>query len=248
MKIKIATWNMAYWSHRRHFEDAWDYFLNEIDADFYFFQEAKPPKAIQDNKEHIVWNEIGGTRKWGSGIYSKKYLLREEIINGEFADNSKGIVALANTKINEDHTLTLMSVYGLLETVGKAKYAATTMHRILSDFTGILNGHIGGKRKIVFGGDLNMSIQVDEWPNTTPNSHKIFFERLEDFGLLNCFKPFFKDYVQTHRHARSNKPWQNDYFFISKKMSKKLVNCEVIDNDKVRKYSDHNIVMITLDL
>ncbi len=39
-----------------------------------------------------------------------------------------------------------------------------------------------------------------------------------------------------------------DYFFISKKLSKKLLNCEIIDNDKNRKYSDHNPVIITLEI
>jgi len=50
MKVKIATWNMAYWSHKKYFEKAWDYFLNELDVDIFFFQEAKPPKIINHQK------------------------------------------------------------------------------------------------------------------------------------------------------------------------------------------------------
>jgi len=72
MRIKIATWNMAYWQCKRHFEEAWDYYLKEIDADIIFFQEARPSKIVEDNREHLVWNEIGGKRPWGSGVYSKK--------------------------------------------------------------------------------------------------------------------------------------------------------------------------------
>jgi len=247
MIIKIVTWNMDYWKKKRFLEESWDYFLNEIDADFYFFQEGKPTSEISKKSNHLIWDEIGKNRDWGSGIYSKKYSLKEEQIVGEFNNNLKGIVAVANAKISDSVTLTLMSVYGFLEKVGKEVYAATNMHRVLSDLTGIFNGHLGARRKIIFGGDLNMSVQVDDWTNTTPHSHKIFFDRLEDFRLFNCFKTFFNDYVQTHRHARSDKPWQNDYFFISQRISKKLINCEVIDNEKVRKYSDHNPVMITLE-
>jgi len=94
---------------------------------------------------------------------------------------------------------------------------------------------------------LNASVQLD--PIQKNDSHKIFFDRLEDFNLNDCFKLSNKEFpVQTLRHHISKVKWQNDYFFISKSISKKLVNCEVVDNDKVRKYSDHNPVVITLDL
>ena len=154
MKIKIVTWNMAYWSHKTLLEEAWNYFLNEIDADFFFFQEAKPSKKIQDDKKHLVWNEIGGNRPWGSGIYSKKYELSEEIIKTDF----KGVFSIANTN-TEDRKLTLISLYGLMESNGATKgYAITNLHRMLSDLTGIFNGHIDGKRNIILGGDLNSSV------------------------------------------------------------------------------------------
>lgn len=243
MRIKIVTWNMAYWSHKSLIEEAWDYFLNEIDAHFYFFQEARPSKKIQDNKKHLVWNEIGSNRPWGSGIYSKKYELSEEIIKTDF----KGVFSIANTSV-EDKRLILISLYGLMESKGATKgYSITNLHRILSDLTGIFNGHIGGKRDIILGGDLNASVQLD--PMQKNNSHKIFFDRLEDFSLVDCFKLSNKQFpVQTLRHHTSKVEWQNDYLFISKKISKKLINCEIIDNDKVRRYSDHNPVIITLDL
>jgi exodeoxyribonuclease-3 len=58
MKIKIATWNMANWQYKKYFKEAWDYYLEEIDADIIFFQEAKPSKVIENDKEHLVWNEM----------------------------------------------------------------------------------------------------------------------------------------------------------------------------------------------
>jgi len=238
MRIKIVTWNMAYWSHKNLLEEAWNYFLNDIEADFYFFQEARPSKKIQDDKNHLVWHEIGGNRPWGSGIYSKKYELCEENIKTEF----KGAFSIANTKI-EDTKLTLISLYGLMTDT----YSITNLHKMLSDLTYLLNGNINGKRNIILGGDLNASVQLD--PMQKNNSHKIFFDRLEDFNLNDCFKLTNKKFpVQTLRHPNSKLKWQDDYFFISKSLSKKLINCEIIDNDKVRKYSDHNPVVITLDL
>ncbi len=84
MKIRIATWNMSYWQYKKYFEEAWDYYLKEIEADIIFFQEAMASKRIQNDKQHLVWNEIVGNRPWGLGVCSKKYKLTEEIIKTEF--------------------------------------------------------------------------------------------------------------------------------------------------------------------
>ena len=65
---------------------------------------------------------------------------------------------------------------------------------------------------------------------------------------MYCFDNFYTDFVQTHRHSRSSKPWQNDYFFISKKLERYLVNCEVIANGTIYKLSDHNPVIIELNI
>jgi len=241
--MRIVTWNMGYWQYKKYFKEAWDYYLEKIDADIFFFQEAIPSDRIQNDKECLVWNKINNTRPWGSGIYSKKYKLTEENIKTEF----KGVFSIANTNI-ENKKLTLISIYGLMEGDGPTKgYSITNLHRMLSDLTYIFNGLVGGKRNIVLGGDLNASIQLDQKQKN--NSHRIFFERLEDFGLDDCFKlKNIRFPIQTLRHLKSQIRWQNDYFFISRSMSKKIISCEVLDNDKVRKYSDHNPVVITLDL
>ncbi len=237
MEIKIATWNMAYWQHKAYLEDAWQYFVNEIDADFFLFQEARPSKEIQNDKSHFIWNEIGGTRPWGSGVYSKKYKLSEEVINTHL----KGTFTVANAEI-DNIKLTLISLYGLMTDT----YSITNLHRILSDLTLLFDGKVGGKRNVILGGDLNASTQFDSIQN---KSHEIFFNRLEDFNLQNAYKlSGNKSHVQTLRFAGSNIPWQNDYFFISKPIAKGFKSYNIIDDDSVRIYSDHNILVITLDL
>jgi exodeoxyribonuclease-3 len=243
MIVKFATWNMAYGFHSNILTETWDYYLNTISADFHLFQEARPPQHILNESGHLVWDEIGGTRPWGSGIYSKSNELGKEVIDTDFS----GAITIANTTIGKDK-ITIISLYGLMESSGPAKgYAITNLHRLLSDLTRLFNGHINGKRKIVLGGDLNASVQLD--PMQRNNSHRIFFERLEDFGLIDCFKLAGKEYpIQTLRHPRSSIKWQNDYFFISDSLSKKFVECNVLDNEYVRKYSDHNPVMIAMDL
>ncbi len=62
------------------------------------------------------------------------------------------------------------------------------------------------------------------------------------------YDKFYDDFVQTHRHSKSDLPWQDDYFFISKQLESGLKSCKVIDNDKVRKFSDHNPVVLALSI
>jgi exodeoxyribonuclease-3 len=241
MKFKIVTWNMAYWSHKPLLEQAWRYFIEEVDADIYLFQEARPPQNLI-NDPNFLWFEIGGHRPWGTGIYSKKYPLRQLQIQ----TNYTGSLVLGEVKVSDNLQFTVISLYGLLETVGNTAYAITTLHRMLSDLTGVFNGHMGGKRNIILGGDLNASIQCDIYDGG--KAHNLFFQRLEDFKLMDCFSPYFNDFVQTHRHHRSDKPWQNDYLFISDKLAKIIKSCDVLDNEDVRKLSDHNPVLITLEI
>ena len=73
VEIKIVTWNMSYWSRKIHTKEAWKYYLNEIDADFHFFQEANPSNTMKNESHNLIWHKIGDNRNWGSGIYSKKH-------------------------------------------------------------------------------------------------------------------------------------------------------------------------------
>ncbi len=231
---------MAHWSHKKHDAEAWQYFLTKTDADIFLFQESYPNSDIL-RKDNLVWNEIGGSRPWGSGIYSPKYKIREYA----FDNNFHGAVTAAEIEINAELKVIVISLYGLMEKISNISYAIPNLHRMFSDLTEILEFK-DTKHRVIIGGDFNASKQIDEIQ--TGDSHRVFFDRLKEFGLVNCFDNYFEEYVQTHRHSRSEKPWQNDYFFISKRLEKQLKNCEVLDNESVRKLSDHNPVLIELDV
>ena len=240
MKLKLATWNMAYWTHKRYEIDAWKYFTQEIDCDILLFQESYPNLEIL-NQNRLVWNKIGGTRPWGSGIYSPKFKIKEFSFKNSFI----GAVTTAEIEIRPDFKIIVISLYGLMEIISNVTYVIPNLHRMFSDLTGILESK-DTKHRIILGGDLNASLQIDQ--QQTGNSHQVFFNRLKEFQLANCFDNYYQDFVQTHRHSRSDEPWQNDYFFISKKLEKCLTSCSVVDTDEVRKLSDHNPVIIELDL
>jgi exonuclease III len=168
MELKIVTWNMAYWSHKKFVNQAWAYFFEKIDADIYLFQESYPSEYWK-NSDNFLWFGIGGTRNWGTGIYSKKYPLEHL----EIKNNHIGSLVLAEVKVTDEWKLTVISLYGSMEKLGNTVYAITTLHRMLSDLTGVLNGHFGGRRQIILGGDFNASIQCDlYWGG---EAHSIFF-------------------------------------------------------------------------
>lgn len=222
-------------------ESAWDFYTKTVEADFYLFQEGRPADGLPEGSK-FVWKEIGGTRAWGSGIYSDKYPLGLVTLDTQH----DGAVVVGESTLTNGISLILISLYGLLEKVGTTKYAITTLHRMFSDLTGILNNHTGDYPNIILGGDLNASVQWDEYYGG--EAHRILFERIADFGLVNCFTPFYSDYIKTIRHPRSDKPWQTDYFFVSKQLKGNLKSCEVLDNDEIRMYSDHNPVVIELEV
>lgn len=247
MKTTIVTWNMAHWTHRKYSEAAWNYLLNDIDADFILCQEAVRPEVLEGD-DNFIWHKTRAGKEWGTGIYSKKYTLSQEpdeSIPCWSREKFNEFCVVANSKV-ENTELTLISLYGRLDPIQKTGYSIPNLHRILSDLTGIFNGHFG-KRNIVLGGDFNASEQYDCVQKNS--SHRLFFERLEDFKLEDSFKlNGNEDYVQTLRHNRSKVGWQNDYIFISRSISKKFEDCMVIDNEEIGKCSDHNPVIVTLDL
>jgi len=238
--MRIATWNIPYSFRTNSHGDAWEYLLEEVPADYYLVQEVNPPEWVYDECE-VIWSEIGGTRNWGSGIISQNHSLREISIDTEFG----GAIMAAESDFSPDLEMTLISFYGLFEDIGGTNYTMPNLHRMLSDLTGLLEGKTHGNRNIALGGDLNASVQFDTQYNI--DTHRIFFERLEAFGLTDCFESFYEDYIQTYRDPRSDVDWQMDYLFVSDWLDAHLMQCEVVDNEKVRNLSDHNPVVATLE-
>lgn len=238
MKIKIATWNMGHCMHVRESHRAWEFLVNDISADIALIQEALP-QDDSNYENNIVWKEIGGNRRWGSGVVTKSLPVKEL----HFKNDYPGALVGTEITLSGGLIITAFSLYGTIDQRG---YAITTLHRMFSDLTPFLAGLVGGKRNIVIGGDFNASLQCDEqWGG---DAHKILFDRLEDLGLVNCFSRFYTAPVQTLRHKKSEVPWQNDYIFVSQNIAKGLKSCETIDNKAVRSLSDHNPVIAEFDI
>jgi endonuclease/exonuclease/phosphatase family metal-dependent hydrolase len=144
---------------------------------------------------------------------------------------------------------------------GKIDDGYVSTHRLLTDLLPLLDSSQG--KRLIIGGDLNCSTQL---PQPYGRIHRNLFERFEVYGLVNltqatkdqrpplddcpCEEPSDCGHVQTHRHSRSDKPWQDDYIFASQDLARRVTSCEVVDEGSPSpwEFSDHCPVVATFDL
>jgi len=147
-----------------------------------------------------------------------------------------------------------ISWYGILED----GYAVTTVHRQLSDLTPLIDSSLG--QKLVVAGDLNISSQ---FTGMTGARHRNLLDRFATLGLVDCFalnRPARKAlsgcpcteerclHIQTQQHPRSKVPWQNDYFFVSRKLEAKVRSCYAAEGEEAWQHSGHRPIVLELSV
>ena len=241
--IEIATWNINPWNVKSPGgpEVAWDYIIDQLGCDILLFQEGEPPDSISQRADHFLGIQ---TRAGMVGIYAPKFRVQPISRPNPLA---KQYWVVGSVEIpGQAEPLIAISVYGLMDEFGPI----ANLQAMLSELTPVLlaEGTLKPKSgvKIVMGGDLNASPQWDEnYYRNKQRPHGLFFDRVADHGLKSAFDlAGFDDYIQTLRSPNSDKPWQNDYLFVSQALAKSFQGCEIIDNETVRSTSDHNIVIV----
>jgi exonuclease III len=162
-----------------------------------------------------------------------------------------GALAVAET----DSGLVLVSAYGAFD----EGYTVTTVHRLLSDLTPLLDSPLG--KRVVLAGDLNLSTQIRP-PHRV--RHRNALERFATLGLVDCFQlarvggeplagcPCEDEpcrHVRTQRHPRSRVPWQTDYIFVSQALARRVRGCSALDGARPDpwKLSDHCPLVLELE-
>ena len=155
-----------------------------------------------------------------NGIFTKNLPFRELKIKTDY----QGCIAVAEIPYNEE-LYTFVSLYAILEN----GYSITTLHRMFSDLTPILDGKMdswGKRRKVILGGDFNASLQWDE--QQPGESHKIMFDRLENFGMVDLIREKYNQPVQTWRRKNAKRKWQLDYVFASQNITDRIKEVNVL--------------------
>lgn len=221
--------------------DGWAYLRDHLPADVALLQEAAPREA---SGPIFRKGGIGTNRPWGSAIVPRGVRLREltdvtgphSVTPASLYRTWPGAVVVAVAEPDDQPPVTFVGVYGLID----CGYAVTTVHRVLSDLTPLLDSRLG--KRLILGGDLNCSTQLKP-PHR--ERHRDLFSRFAGLGLVDLLALPGDDrgrldgcpcadspcrHVQTHRHPRSEVPWQDDYLFATKAMADRLVRCEAIDH------------------
>lgn len=259
--VRVVIWNLSHWQKTdEQRARAWAA-LRELGADVALLQECVPPQ----DAEQVVYREIGGRRRWGSAVVGLTVPI-EPIARARGRANSRavelhrtlpGSVAVARARAG-NRSLTLVSMYGVIED----GYADTTIHRQLSDLVPLLDSP-EHEAEIVLGGDLNITTQwagkdrrYRDWETAT-------FARIKAFGLVDaldikraqgplegcgCADGDACRHIQTQRHERSKRPWQNDYLFVSRAMTSAglVERAEVIEDSSLHELSGHMPLLLQL--
>jgi hypothetical protein len=228
--------------------EAWT-FLSNLSLDVALVQEALPPPDVR-----AVYRSggIDARRKWGSAVVSfGGDLVELGQVTSAFAKQDMdllqtfpGSVAVAQSTAGEGTVF--ISAYGLLD----GGYAVTTMHRVLSDITPLLDRDLG--KRLIIGGDFNCSTQLPAGRDR--ERHRNLFERFATLGLIELLaltadtRPKLANcpcsdepcrHVQTLRHDRSAVPWHNDYLFATAALAERMRDCQPLDGPDVWRFSDH---------
>lgn len=267
MDLSIASWNLNHWQRRpEERAAAWEYLRDVVAPDVALVQEAVPPEELTS----VVYCPFPSPyRNWGTAVVALNPALqitplrRREVTPylepGDLEDSQPGTSAVAEILCPDGGRFVAISVYGAIEKSGNGTgYATTTMHRVLSDLTSILDSY-REPRPVVLGGDLNCSTQL-EGPDRA--AEHALFARLEAFGLTDCFAEsadgrkrltdcFCVDagecsHYRTLRHKNdaSSRPWHIDYMF-SHHLDRAATRLTVIDEPAAWALSDHAPIMLT---
>ena len=274
MTLRFATWNMDYWKRsvvKR--TQAWEFLRTRVRADVALLQEALPPEesASVVFRRGGILDDRGAVPqelRWGSAIVSFGPHIRPVVqAKGPFRRDPvpllrtfPGSVAIA--EVNGDESIVVVSAYGLID----RGYADTTVHRILSDLTPLIDER--RSRRMIIAGDLNITTQWSARHRSFCRGRhqeclrrdRNVFERFTALGLHNlvlrndpsplegceCSVAATCRHVRTQRHDRSTFPWQNDYVFVTSDLLERGPKVEVFDEEPAWALSGHCPIVIEL--
>jgi len=217
--MKVVTWNLGYWQHKSHHDEAWAYLRDEIKPDLALLQEVDPPQLKE--REHLLFRVI--RQNWGTALYTKNMSLEELQVKGY----PNRVVA------------------GLMESLSGRRIAAVSVHapiignrvfpyldKIFDEIEGLIGNH-----SFVVGGDLNTARLAEKiWPG---HGHGPFFERMAKSVFFDCVMKFHDVEQQTFFRKGVKHPWQDDHLFVSRDLANQVKSCYVLKNDVTLEVSDH---------
>jgi exonuclease III len=200
-----------------------------------------PPFLKQKARHNDYW--------WGSSIIIKKTykFISQYFFNSCYVGYD--FLMCYEFEIIDGKRIILVNIYGKNDRYFNLSCHNTTMHRMLSDISPIINKQYG--KIIILAGDFNVSTQ-DEYKNNKYQDilDKPIFDRLDDFGLVNCTVSDGGKHLKTLFY--DGYP-QLDYIFINKnnyneKINKPKLYDELYGNINLKELSDHIPIELKIEI
>lgn len=228
--LRIATWNMGYWQYRSFHNEAWNYLKDEIKPDIALLQESNPPLSFENN--YFLYTAIGGTRNWGSAIYTRDLPVREVPI-----DDYKGWVVACDVLLPSNLEIVVVSIHAQIV----KGYVFPNLSNIFAALSPVLQN-----RQFIVGGDFNSCRLIDKVQGT--KYHTEFFESIESNGFFNCHRKFYDDEQQTFWGKKTKYPYQDDHLFVSEGLADQIISYDVLDYESIKTLSDHTPVLMEISI
>ena len=220
--MRVVSWNM---NKRR--KGNWEWLVDDLNPDYVLAQEASPlPRGIKATTRTT-------TKKSNRSAFYSKSRDHERLKMSN--DHGMGILV---TSAND---LFFICVYANLD----FKPVHLPLLGILAKcVTNIRRRH--SAEHILIAGDFNMDRRMDDNPTGTKFAAKgtyptnEFFDAILDMGFYDCMRKFNSDPVKTHRHARSQFPWELDHMFATEDLYARLTEIRTIE---VPELSDHDPIV-----
>ena len=237
MKIRVVTWNMGCGSkasqYRKSHGEAWDYLLRELRPDVALIQEALVAKIEEARHGHsVIICDLDPGVTAGTAV-----LVRKLDVNVAPSVAVSPHTYTATTEIKTSAgPLTVVSVHVY---PGKEQY--TDLKRLVD----LLGSAFMGQGVLV-GGDFNAARRFDEVYGG--KKYQTFFAAMKTAGLHDVHWGIHGHEVQSFWGHQATEAYQDDHFFIAKAWSTCIRSCNIIDNEIVRRVSDHGPVVLELDI
>jgi len=235
--MRIVTWNMGCGpkaaQYRKTHGEAWDYLLQELSPDVAFVQEALVTNLEEARRDHSVTVcELAPGVAAGTGVLVRNF---EAAVAPSLAVSRDTYVVPA--KVNTPAgPLTVVSVH---------IYPGKEQHVDLQRLVDLLDHTFAGQAVLV-GGDFNAARRFDEVYGG--KMHGTFFAAMDAAGLHEVHWAIHGREIQTFWGRQAKEAYQDDHFFIAKAWTSRVRSCTVIDNELVRRLSDHGPVVLELDI
>jgi endonuclease/exonuclease/phosphatase family metal-dependent hydrolase len=244
--MRIVTWNMGYWDHKKQHDSAWELLLTEISPDIALVQEARVPDGTGYEvlaTEALRRNDPSKGLNWGSAILSRIGKPVAQVVLSAEDIVARGAVQIAGCSIAGLGEITIANIHSRLDGEGMViPNLRRTFEVVLPEL----------RNRFIVGGDLNTARSLAV-AYKGKGGHPEFWSEV-DAGKLKEALPGDNGERQSYwGHGEDNRgptgnTLQDDHVFFDAETFQLVSESCVWDTPQVRELSDHGPVVVDLVL